>query len=94
MAEFDALFAHCVTRAVYVSETHARLELARVDAASLAGWARDLTARESSCCSFFTFDVQTSGAAMVVIDVRVPPASADVLAALVRRAEATRIDGA
>src|SRR3954469_23499388 len=94
VAEFESLFAQGFRQAVHVSETRARLHVAGGDAASLAARARDLTARETSCCSFFTFDVLTSGTSMVVIDVRVPPARADVLAALVRRAEAMRLASA
>jgi len=50
---------------------------------------QDLTARETACCSFFTFTItpQTpaDGEAMV-LDVEVPPSYADVLDSLAERA--------
>ena len=46
--------------------------------------ARDLTERETACCSFFTFDF-TIGAHAVQLEVAVPPASVEVLDALAAR---------
>ena len=43
---------------------------------------------ESSCCSFFTFDVSTVAPGLVAFDIEVPPTYADVLAGLVARADA------
>jgi len=52
----------------------------------LATRVRDLARRETECCSFFTFAVSEEPATAgerVMLDVRVPAAHADVLAALV-----------
>jgi hypothetical protein len=47
---------------------------------------RDLADRESACCSFFEFTVsdpgRESGRERVVVEVHLPPAHADVVAAL------------
>ena len=50
---------------------------------------RELTARESSCCSFFDFQLTTSDNALV-LDVRVPDERIEVLDGLARQAEASR----
>jgi hypothetical protein len=47
--------------------------------------ARDLTARETECCSFFTFTFSSPGEVLTV-DVEVTPAQVAVLDALARRA--------
>lgn len=86
LAEFDELFA-TVHRVDPVSATHARLHL--IGAAGLAARVRDLTARETECCSFFTFTTTPAPAAggeAVVLDIEVPPAYAEVLASLTGRA--------
>jgi hypothetical protein len=49
--------------------------------------ARELAGRESSCCSFFTFDF-TSTDEGVVMAVEVPPAYIEVLDAFTARAQA------
>jgi hypothetical protein len=76
LAEFDELFATAVRRVERLAPTHVRLHL--TGPASLAGMVRDLAARETECCSFFTFTV-TSHDDAVVLDVEVPPAYTDVL---------------
>jgi hypothetical protein len=84
LAEFDELFATGVRR---VSVTYARLYL--TGPAGLAARVRDLAARETACCSFFTFTTVPEPAAegeAVVLGVEVPAAHADVLASLVQRA--------
>jgi hypothetical protein len=91
VAEFDALFAESLDHAVRDDTTHARLELA--GEADLADRARDLAQRETACCSFFEFDVQVPGPGRVNLDIRVPANRADVLEALVERAEAVRSTG-
>jgi hypothetical protein len=56
-----------------------------------------LVAAETSCCSFFTFgvtelgpdDAAAAGGTRIALDIAVPPARADVLAALVERAAAS-----
>jgi len=89
LAEFDDLFATAVRRVVPIGATHARLHL--TGATGLAARVRDLTARETACCSFFTFTTAWEPAAegeAVVLDIEVPAAQANVLASLTRRASA------
>ena len=87
LAEFDDLFATAVRQVEPIDATHARLHL--TGPAGLADRVRDLAARETECCSFFTFtttgEPATDGEA-VVLDIEVPDAHADVLASLARRA--------
>jgi hypothetical protein len=91
LAEFDALFTAAVRRVETVSPTHARMRLS--GPAGLDVTVRDLAARETQCCSFFTFTVtpQPGGAAegeALVLDVEVPAAYAEVLSSLAGRASA------
>jgi hypothetical protein len=89
LAEFDALFATAVRDIVPASPTHAQMRL--TGAAGLAATVHDLTARESACCSFFTFRVTPqpapAGGEVLILDVEVPAQYADVLASLVQRAK-------
>lgn len=80
LAEFDALFATAVRAVEQITATHARFRLGGAVAT-----VRDLVARESACCSFFTFTV-TGDDEAVTLDIEVPPRYADVLASLVARA--------
>ena len=85
-AEFDALFAAHLQSCERPEPTSLRLNLdggAGVEAAT-----RKLVARESSCCSFFDFDLVRAGD-LLVLDVRVPAARVEVLDGLARRADAT-----
>ncbi|RYP85881.1 hypothetical protein EKO23_11260 [Nocardioides guangzhouensis] len=82
VAELDDLFA-TVTAVERPSPTLLRLVLA--GPGDLLGTARDLAARESACCSFFTFTV-TPADGGVRMDVSVPAARVDVLDALAERA--------
>ena len=85
--EFDDLFAAAVRRVETLSPTHARLAL--TGGAGLAARVRDLTARETECCSFFTFTVTPEPAddgAAVTLDIEVPARYAEVLASLAQRA--------
>lgn len=87
LAEFDELFATAVRRVDTVAATHARMRL--TGSAGLAATVRDLTARETACCSFFTFTVTPEPAERgeaLTLDVEVPAAYAGVLAALAQRA--------
>ena len=86
LAEFDDLFATAVERVDQVSATHARLHL--TGPAGLTDRVRDLAARETECCSFFTFTTtprRTTDGEAVVLDIEVPDAYADVLTALTQR---------
>jgi hypothetical protein len=89
LAEFDDLFATAVREVELADPTHGRLHLS--GPAGLAAHVRDLTARETECCSFFTFTTNpqpaTDGEA-AILHIEVPAAHADVLASLLQRANA------
>jgi hypothetical protein len=82
-AEFDELFTTALRAQHRVSATTLRWEL---DPAAEAR-ARDLAARESGCCSFFTFTFHP-GPQALRLDVSVPPARSDVLDGLADHAAA------
>ncbi|WP_328332148.1 hypothetical protein OHA70_13305 [Kribbella sp. NBC_00382] len=82
IAEFDKLFADGLRGLERRAPTVLELTL---DAAAEAT-ARDLTARETSCCSFFRFTFTPDSARTVRLQVTVPPAHVDVLDALAARA--------
>ncbi|ANJ27340.1 MULTISPECIES: hypothetical protein [Agromyces] len=84
--EFSALFAGSLRGVHLVGATRAELTL---DPASETA-ARDLAVRESSCCSFFTFEFESDVDALTM-RVTVPEQHAAVLEALV--ASATRDAG-
>ncbi|OLT23773.1 hypothetical protein BJF78_31620 [Pseudonocardia sp. CNS-139] len=86
LAEFDGLFAGL--RGLHRAEP-GRLRLRLADAPGVEERARDLTAREAACCTFFDFAVRCA-AGDVVVDVRVPPAHVAVLDGLAAQAEAAR----
>jgi hypothetical protein len=77
VAEFDQLFATALRTTERISPTRLRLVL-EPDAEAIA---RELCARESECCSFFTFtfDADERG---VLLDVEVPVAQVAVLEAI------------
>jgi hypothetical protein len=82
-AEFDTLFANSLRRVRRLAATRLMLTLdSGADAA-----ARDLTAREAECCSFFTFTVTSAGDELQVA-VEVPAAQAAVLDSLAQQAAA------
>ncbi len=81
LAEFDDLFATALRQQKRLSPTALQW---RIDRAAEAT-ARDLTGRESSCCSFFSFTFIDGGDA-IRLDVEVPAAHVDVLDALASRA--------
>ncbi|MDO3702635.1 hypothetical protein Q3W71_13240 [Micromonospora sp. C28SCA-DRY-2] len=86
LAEFTEFFRTAVRGVDRPSARHLRLRLdgsARVEQA-----ARDLIARESSCCSFFTFDLARSGPDALTLEVRVPAAYVEVLDGLAATADA------
>jgi hypothetical protein len=89
LAAFDDLFATAVRRVDQVGATQARLHLA--GPVGLADRVRDLAARETACCSFFTFTTTEQPAIdgeAVVLDIKVPSTQADLLASLAQRASA------
>lgn len=83
VAEFDAMFAgalHALHR-----QTPTRLRLLFDPTAE--AMVRNLTARESACCSFFTFTLTPTGDGLRM-DVEVPATHIAVLDALATRAAA------
>ncbi|MFI7213479.1 hypothetical protein [Micromonospora maritima] len=84
LAEFDTLFRDALLAVDRPSARHLRL---RLDGAGhVERTARDLTARESACCAFFTFDLARTDDGALTLDIRVPTAHTDVLDALAARA--------
>jgi hypothetical protein len=81
-AEFTALFAASLRGLRRVDRTSLRMTLAGDTDRSTV---MDLTARETACCSFFTFTVTPVDSA-VLLDVSVPDAYVDVLDGLARHA--------
>ena len=81
LAEFDELFATALRGQQRLSPTTLRWAL---DPACEAT-AHDLTAREGSCCSFFTFVFEPSDAGLQ-LDVELLDAYVEVLDTLQRRA--------
>jgi hypothetical protein len=83
VAEFDELFASALRGLERVGPTHLRLTLD--DGAHVEETARDLTARETGCCSFFTFTL-TPGRERLTVDIEVPAVHTKVLDGLAVRA--------
>jgi len=75
-AEFAALCGSALRGQDRISDRHLRMTLSGDD--DLLALVLDLTARESSCCSFFDFTV-TSSTDGVVLDIQVPQAHIEVL---------------
>ena len=86
LAEFDDLFATTL-RSVEMTEPN-RVRLLLTGDEAVADRTQRLADAESSCCSFFSFGVSTVEAGLVAFDIEVPAAYAEVLAALVARADA------
>lgn len=87
LAEFDELFATAVRRVEHITADHVRMSL--TGPAGLAESVRDLTARETECCSFFTFTLTPKSGGdeeRLVLDISVPAAYTGVLASLAERA--------
>ncbi|MCP2343705.1 hypothetical protein [Actinomadura rupiterrae] len=82
-AEFDALFAEAVTAVEQVAAGRVRLRLKAEP--RVAGRAAELAARETGCCSFFTFTLTTSGGELA-LEVSAADQHAPVVTALAERA--------
>jgi hypothetical protein len=82
VAEFDELFAAAVRDVQRSGPTELAVTLAA--APGRADLVRDLTRRETECCSFFTFRLEDGDP--LRLRVTVPPAHTDVLDALAERA--------
>ncbi|TDC65468.1 hypothetical protein E1200_18285 [Actinomadura sp. GC306] len=85
VAEFDALFAEAATGVERVGTGRTRIRLRPGPAA--AERAAGLAARETACCSFFTFTLTATGGELA-LDVAVPGPHTDVLDAFTGRAAA------
>ncbi|MGW7455663.1 hypothetical protein [Streptomyces sp. NPDC054787] len=86
VAEWDALFSERLTSLSRPQPLQLRLDLA--GGPGVVERVRDLVARESGCCSFFTFTT-TPDQDSVVLDITVDPAHEAVLNALAARTVAT-----
>ncbi|MFH5228187.1 hypothetical protein [Antrihabitans spumae] len=84
VAEFDELFARSVQDLTRFSAT--RLDLQIVAAEEQR--ARELTERESGCCSFFVFRFAPVDGDLVHLSIEVPAAYIDVLDSLTQRVQA------
>jgi hypothetical protein len=84
VAEFDALFSSALCGVERPEPTLLRLWLD--PATEVEAMARDLAARETGCCSFFTFSFVRPAADRLQMDIGVPAAHCDVLDALASRA--------
>ncbi|MFF8981620.1 hypothetical protein ACF08A_33185 [Streptomyces cellulosae] len=88
VAEFDALFAERLAGASRPDRL--RLELVLSGGEGVEETVRDLVARESGCCSFFSFTVHP-GSQEIRVDVAVDGAHEAVLDALEERATAATV---
>jgi hypothetical protein len=87
VAEFDALFATATGAAERLSPTRLRVQLPGDH--DTTATARDLIARETGCCSFFSFDLRLSATA-TDLEVVVPESQVAVLDAMQQRVDAAR----
>ncbi|MEJ2855072.1 MULTISPECIES: hypothetical protein [unclassified Saccharothrix] len=83
--EFDDLFAASARSVRRLDPTGVRVDLDPTP--EVAARAADLMARETGCCSFFTFALTATGDGLH-LDIRVPDSQTAVLEALAARAEA------
>jgi hypothetical protein len=88
-AEFDDLLAATLEHAERPGHDHLRLTL--YGGRGLSERVRDLTERESTCCSFFTFTLtpvtpEDAARTRLLLDIAVTPNRTDVLDALADRA--------
>ena len=88
LAEFDALFNQAVRGGERLGARHLRVTLA--GGPDLQESVRDLTSRETECCSFFTFTITAPQPGQVQLDIDVPAGHVDVLDALEARAAVVR----
>jgi hypothetical protein len=86
LREFDELLASTVRSTKRDSATHLTFRLRGDD--DLEAVARDLTAREAECCSFFDFSIGVE-AGEVVLGIGVPEQHASILDSLQARTGVT-----
>jgi len=84
LAEFESLFAERLERVAWSDDRTAVFHL--TGGHDVAALVRDLAERESSCCSFFTFEVVQSASSVVTMRVGVPRRYRTVLRAMVDQA--------
>lgn len=89
VAEWDALFSERLTSSSRPEPLRLHLDLA--SGPGIEERVRDLVARESGCCSFFTFTT-TPGQGLIGLDIAVDAAHEAVLDALAVRT-ADRVQG-
>lgn len=82
VAEFGRLFATSLQHVQRLAPTRLRLDLT----ASAEDTARDLVARETNCCAFFTFTLTPTGTGTVQMDIEVPAGHRAVLDGLANQA--------
>jgi hypothetical protein len=86
VAEFEELFAAHLVGVEQPAPTRGRLTF-DAGAPGVEHQIRDLTARESECCSFFTFTLAPAAQpGRLVLDIEVPGSQQPVLGALMQRA--------
>lgn len=90
VAEFDELFAVAVRPADRLAPSTLCVHLPPGEDTVLV--AQDLVARETDCCSFFTFELRVH-ATGTELEARVPESQTAVLDAIEQRAEAARTTG-
>jgi hypothetical protein len=88
VAEFDDLFAVAARPAERLDRSRLRIHLPA--GAETVSTARELIARETECCSFFSFDVRALPEE-TELEVRVPEPQTPVLDTMVQRAESARM---
>jgi hypothetical protein len=86
VAEFDELFATSLRAVTRITPTHLRLHLD--GAGQVEATTTDLVARETACCSFFTFNLDRTGDHRLQLDIQVPASYREVLDGLAARATA------
>jgi hypothetical protein len=84
VAEFDQLFTDALLAAERTAPTVLRLTLE----AAAEERARELAARESACCAFFSFTFDRGQDGRTMMDVATPEAHRDVLDAFAEQARA------
>jgi hypothetical protein len=86
VAEFDELFATALRGQTRLGPTRLQLILDHSD--QVEATTRDLIARETACCSFFTFSLTLSSDGQLLLDIQVPANRTGVLEGLAARAMA------
>src|SRR3954469_21261943 len=87
VAEFDALFATVTRPAERLGPTRLRVHLP--GGPDVLARARELVARETGCCSVFSFEVRPAATA-TELEVQVPGSQVAVLDAMQRRVQEVR----